>query len=146
MKNDVSCIHSLASPFEYNPSKVGGFECLGYGSQGEYHVAVFFRNIVSSVMQANVTTPLLITKTAAVYELHGAKGGTIYGLLFSVDRDKLQLRNTHLTVRSDREPIGDFSLFPISSDRYAVQIYVDSADTLLINQGTIHSSLVVVDE
>lgn len=146
MKNDeVSCIHSLASPFEYNPLTVGDFERLGYGPQGDYHVAVFFRNIVHSILRVNVTSPLLTTKRAAVYELVGAKG-SVYGILLVMDKDAFTIQHTHMVVEGDSPSVGDFSMFPISTDRYSVQLYMDSVDTLLVNRGTLKSNLVVVDE
>lgn len=146
MKNDVvSCIHSLASPFEYDPTSIGDFECLGHGPQGDYHVAVFFRNIVQSVLQVNVSNPLLTTKRAAVYELVGAKG-SVYGILLVMDKDAFEINNTHLVVDGDSPSVGDFSMFPISADRYSIQLYMDSVDTLLVNRGSLNSNLVVVDE
>lgn len=142
---EVSCIHSLASPFEYNPKTLGRFECLGYGPQGDYHIAVFFRNIVDSILHVNIKNPILTTNRSAVYELVGAKG-SVYGVLLVVDKDAFQLYQTHLVVKGDAPSTGDFTMLPISSDRYSVQLYVDSVDTLLINKGTLNSNLVVVDE
>jgi len=144
-KEDISCIHSLASPFEYNPKSLGRFECLGHGSQGDYHIAVFFRNIVDSILSVNTKVPILTTKRSAIYELTGAKG-SVYGILMVIDKDAYSLKETHLTVQGDAPSTGDFSMLPVSVDRYSIQIYIDSVDTLLINKGTLNSKLVVVDE
>lgn len=141
----VSPILSLAQPFEHRSSVIGEFELLGKGPSGEQHVAVFNRNVLSTELLVNVTSPLVLVKHAAVYELTSARG-TVYGVLFAVDPTYLRIEPDYLTVSSGRESTLDFVALPMNPDRYPVQLYQDSSDTLLANKTAVSSNLVVVDE
>tara|TARA_B100000700_G_scaffold88627_1_gene99961 strand:- start:77118 stop:77561 length:444 start_codon:yes stop_codon:yes gene_type:complete len=144
-KGKISFLHSLVDPFEYSPNALNSFEELGAGPQGEYHVAVFFRNVVASVLQIDYKNPIRSTKHSTLYNITNT-GGTVYGLLFVVNQDKFRIGSNHMVIDGDKATVGDFSPFPFSGDKYSVSMYRDSADTLLVNVGESDSKLVVLDD
>lgn len=145
MKNKTSPLYSLADPFEYRPEKLNAFEKLGSAPLGEYHIAVFFRNIVSTVLAVDYDKPVKPTKYCTVYNIQNSRS-TLYGLLFIVPEDSFRIRNGVLVVNSGVEG-GDFAAYPFSDDKRNITLYVDNKDNLLVNLGNSdYSKLVVIDE
>lgn len=145
MKNDVSPLFSLADPFEYKPEKVNSFERLGFGPLGEYHVATFFRNVVASVLHIDYKNPIRTTNNCTIYNIVNAKN-TVYGILFVLNEGKFEIRGPRMVVEGKKKPVGDFSLYPLSHDKFSLSTYRDSSGTLLINIGVVDSEFVVLDE
>lgn len=145
MKNDASPLFSLGDSFEYRPSKLNAFEELGDAPQGEYHIATFFRNVLSSVLCIDYKNPIYPNKHCALYSILGASDA-VYGMLFVVNKDKFRLRDSCLIVSGVRESVGDFTLFPFTSEKPNLYLYRDSSDTLLVNIGDLTSEFVVLDE
>ena len=145
MKNKASPLFSLVDPFEYKPDKLNAFEELGIAHMGEYHVAAFFRNVVASILNIDYKNPIRSTKNSTVYNITNAKG-SVYGLLFVLNKDKFRINGNHMVIEGDGEIVGDFSLYPFTSDRLSLSMYRDSSDALLVNIGVTNSEFVVLDE
>lgn len=145
MKNKTSFLFSLVDPFEYKPEKLNVFERLGEAPQGEYHVAAFFRNVVASQLHIDYKNPVRSTKHCTVYNIINSNG-SVYGILFVVNRDKFRISGNRMVVQGTGDIIGDFSLYPFTSDKLSLSMYRDSSDTLLVNIGTVSSDFVVLDE
>lgn len=145
MKNKASILFSLVDPFEYRPEKLNTFEELGDAPLGEYHVATFFRNVVASILHVEYKTPVRSTRHCTVYNITNTNG-TVYGLLFVVNKDKFRISGNHMLVEGNGETAGDFSLYPFTSEKLNLFMYRDSSDALLVNIGVSSSPFVVLDE
>lgn len=145
MKNKTSILYSLADPFEYKPNKLNTFEELGAAAMGDYHIAVFFRNIVSSVLTIDHANPVKPTKFCTIYSIQNARG-SLYGILFVVRAESWRINNSAFTVSSGL-PGNAFAAYPFTDDKKNLSIYVDDRDNMLaiINSATF-SDLVVLDE
>lgn len=145
MKTRTSPLFSLGDSFEYQPTKINVFEELGEAPLGQYHIVVFFRNVVASRLMVDYKNPATPTNASTVYNIVNARG-SIYGVLFVVGKDKFSLRGNKLLVRGRRKQVGDFALYPYNSERLSVMLYRDSSDTLLVNIGSVESKFVVADD
>lgn len=144
MKNKSSPLYSLADSFEYRPSKLNSFETLGCAPLGDYHIAVFFRNIVSSALTVDHTTPIRATKYCTIYNIQNNRG-SVYGILFTVPQDKFRINNGILIVGGS-ESCGAFAVYPFADAKRNLTIYIDDKDNLLANLGTVdYNPLVVFD-
>ena len=145
MKNKTSPLYSLADPFEYKPHKLNAFESLGDAALGEYHIAVFFRNIVSTQLIVDHANPVRPTKFCTLYNIQNSRG-TLYGILFVVPAEGFRINGGVLTVKGNKDG-GAFAAYPFSDDKRNLSIYVDNNDNLLANLGNVeYSKLVVFDE
>lgn len=145
MKNKTSFLFSLVDPFEYKPERLNAFEELGDAPQGEYHVAAFFRNVVASRLLIDYKNPVRSTKHCTVYNITNANG-SVYGLLFVVNKDKFRISGNHMVIQGSGDIVGDFSLYPFTSDKLSLSMYRDSSDALLVNIGVTSSDFVVLDD
>jgi hypothetical protein len=145
MKNKASILFSLVDPFEYKPEKLNAFEELGTAPMGEYHVAAFFRNVVASILNIDYKNPIRSTKNSTVYNITNTNG-SVYGLLFVLNKDKFRIDGNHMVIEGDGKIVGDFSLYPFTSDKLSLSMYRDSSDALLVNIGVTNSEFVVLDE
>lgn len=146
MKNSekISPLLSLADGFEHTTSRVMEFEELGDAPMGAYHVVVFFRNVVKAALTIDYENEVRPTRFCSVYNIVNARG-SIYGILFSADKTRLQIKDNRLIVRGG-DLAGDFVAYPYSNEKLSLAMYKDSSDTLLVNLSTVTSKLVVLDD
>lgn len=145
-KNKTSPLFSLADSFEYRPSCLNAFEELGAAAMGDYHIAVFFRNVVSSVLNVAHTNPVRPTKFCTIYNIQNSRG-SLYGILFVVKDDCFQIKNSVLTVGPSGNESGSFAVYPFSDDKRSLAVFVDNKDNMVVNlSNAAFSDLVVYDE
>lgn len=145
MKNDYSFLHSLVDPFEYTPEKIYAFEEIGYAPMGEYHILTFFRNVAMATLHIDYKNCVTPVKNCTVYNITN-NGGTLFGLLFAVNKDSFEIRGERMVVYGNEEIVGDFSAYPFTNERLNINLYRDSSDALLVNIGASDSPFLVIDE
>lgn len=130
MTNDVSLIFSLADEIEITSKSVNAFERMGSSHDG-YHVAVFFRPVVKSLLRIDHEKPVVLNRFCTMYNFVN-KRGTVYGHLFVVDESKLELIDNRMTVRCNVREKYDFETLTISSEKTKLLFFKSSSGCLLV--------------
>lgn len=130
-KKLTSHIFSLGQPFEYKPCELNTFIELGEASLGIYHIAIFCRNVVSSVLHVDVGSIVELNPFCSAYSITN-KRGSVYGTLFCVDISKVVLEPQKLIVNGIEPQSNDFNIYPYANERSNLLFYKDSADTVLV--------------
>lgn len=139
----VSPIFSLADRFEYDGHR-NVFNCLGVSHNGDYHIAVFFRSMRSSLLLVDHTHPIQLTPTCVSYPIRNSRG-TLYGCLLVVQQGTFVLVDGSLTVKSNK-PLGKFEHLPVVDDR-SLSIFVDGNGNMVATLNTYEfNELTVLDE
>lgn len=108
-----SPIFSLADPVETTGDKYELVE-LGESIDG-YHVRILFKSVQSSILYIDYKNPVEFSRYLTMYNITN-KRGSIYGVLFVVYRDKMEIVNNRMIVRCEENDLHDFEPFPVSPD------------------------------
>lgn len=128
MKN--SPLLSLLDEFEHTPSSINTFELLGNAPMGETHIAVFFRNVVSSKMCVDVKNPVSPTRLTTLYNIQNARGSN-YGILFVVPTANFEIEHPTLLRVATSKPRTTFATYPFTDDKRNLLIMTDTNDNLV---------------
>lgn len=131
MSNKTSNIFSLADPFEYKKCDLNTFIELGNAPLGVYHIAIFNKNVVNSILHIDYKNAVALNKFCSVYNLVN-KRGSIYGTLFAVNYAKTIISSKKLIVNSVESPIYDFNIYPYANERSNLLFFRDGAETILV--------------
>lgn len=131
MSNKTSLIFSLADSFEYQPSDLNVFIELGHAALGTYHIAIFNKNVVSSILNIEYDNVVELNKFCSAYNIIN-KRGSVYGTLFSVDIRKVILNPKHLIIHNVETPVHDYNVYPYANEKSNLLFYKDSVDTVLV--------------
>ncbi len=129
MQNKVSPVFSLADPVTITVKAVNEFDCLGEAFDG-YHVAVFFRQLVNSVVSIDHKHPVALNRYCTMYNFINNRG-TLYGHLFVVDKSKLDIKENRMIVRCNVREKSDFELQTFSSEKTKLLFFKSSSGTLI---------------
>lgn len=130
MTNDVSLIFSLADEIEITSKSVNTFTRMGTSHDG-YHVAVFFRPVVNSLLTIDHGKPMVLNRFCTMYNFVN-KRGTVYGHLFVVDESKLEITDNRMIVRCNMREKFDFETLTISSEKTKLLFFKSSSGCLLV--------------
>jgi len=130
MTNDVSLIFSLADEIEITSKSVNAFERMGSSHDG-YHVAVFFRPVVQTLLRIDHKNPVVLNRFCTLYNFVNSRG-TVYGHLFVVDESKLELIDNRMIVRCNQREKYDFEALTISSEKTKLLFFKSSSGSLLV--------------
>lgn len=144
MTNEVSLIFSLADDVEVTSKSVNSFERLGRAHDG-YHVAVFFRPVVQSLLKIAHTKPMVLNRFCTVYNFVNDLG-TVYGYLFVVDESKLEITDNRMVVRCNVRETFNFEPLTISSEKTKLLFYKSGSGCLLILSAGAEKSEYIVRE
>lgn len=130
MTNDVSLIFSLADEVEVTSKSVNSFERLGHAHDG-YHVAVYFRPVVQTLLKIDHSKPNVLNRFCTMYNFVNRRG-TVYGYLFVLDESKLEITDNRMIVRCNVREAFNFEALTISSEKTKLLFYKSTSGTLLV--------------
>lgn len=144
MKTDVSPLFSLMDSFEFTAPAINSFVLLGEGPMNEYHIAVFCRNVVKSMLSIDYNHPIRPTRTVTMYNIINGRG-SVYGILFVVPNNSFNIDTGVLRV--SHKARKQFSPYPYSDDKKNINIFTDQNGNMLVNLGNReYNNYVVFDE
>jgi hypothetical protein len=144
MKTDSSPLFSLMDSFEFTAPSINSFVLLGEGPMNEYHIAVFCRNVVQSVLHIDYKNPIRPTRTVTMYNIVNGRG-SVYGVLFVVPNNTFNIDTGVLRV--SQRPRKQFHPYPYSDDKKNIYIFTDQNDNMVVNLGNReYNNYVVFDE
>jgi hypothetical protein len=128
----TSFLFSLKDTFEYTPEAINKFIELGEAPLGLFHIAVFFRQVVSSKLTIDCVNAVKLTKLCTLYNIVNARG-TVYGMLFACARNGFRIEGNSMIVNTVPTGTGDYSVIPLMNEKSSVLLYRDSTYNLLVN-------------
>lgn len=148
MKNKTSPLRSLDDPLYVESTTIGEFRDLGSAPFSERHIAVFFQQVKSSHIYVNKSRiELNINCSGYTLKNHSMSNtGSVYGLLFCVNRKAYDLNKNRLFIRGGGELCDDFAVLPVLNEKLGLYIYADSNYNIIANTGQSKSKFVVLDE
>lgn len=129
MQNEVSPVFSLADSVEITVKNVNEFDRLGEAHDG-YHVAVFFKPLVKSVIQIDHKHPVALNRYCTMYNFVNNRG-TLYGHLFVVDPSRMEITGNRMIVRCNVKEKSDFEMQTFSSEKTKLLFFKSSSGNLI---------------
>lgn len=142
--NEFSPIFSLADQVEITCREVNAFERMGHSHDG-YHVAVFFKPVVQTLLSVDHKNPTVLNRYCTAYNFVNGRG-TIYGHLFVVDESKLELQDNRMVIRCNVKEKYDFEALTLSNEKTKLIFFKSSSGCLLVVSAENESSPYLVRE